>query len=197
MLLLRRLSPLLLASLLWCAPNPASAQTTQPDNSLIPRSMESLGRYASFHTDFTFDTPMLRQLACGLPNDENTQRILENLHSVTVYVFHYPRPGLYAPADLDGVRAYYRASGWKHLIAAQPNSIAAAGRTDLWVRFDHDRIEAMTLLVAEPKALNLVEVDGTLSPLDLLRLRGHFGIPRFSGDHFIGENGQRFLPGDR
>lgn len=193
MFLFRRLSPLLLSSLLWCAPQFGRAQTIQPDNNLIPRSMVSLGRHASFHTDFTFDKPMLRELALGLPNDQNTQRIMNNLRSVTVHVFRYSRPGLYAPSDLDGVRAYYRASGWKHLIAARAGTADPAGRTDLWIRLQHDRIEAMTLLVSKPTALNLVEVDGTLSPLDLLHLRGHFGIPRFSGDHFTNESGHPFL----
>jgi hypothetical protein len=27
-----------------------------------------------------------------------------------------------------------------------------------------------------------VVIDGIISPLDLLHLRGHFGIPRFGGD---------------
>jgi hypothetical protein len=31
-------------------------------------------------------------------------------------------------------------------------------------------------------------VNGTLSPLDLLHLRGHFGIPRFSGDGWTPDN---------
>ena len=32
--------------------------------------------------------------------------------------------------------------------------------------------------------LNLIAFSGNLSPLDLLHLRGHFGIPRFPGDRF-------------
>jgi hypothetical protein len=30
--------------------------------------------------------------------------------------------------------------------------------------------------------VTLVTVAGNLSPVDLLHLRGHFGIPRFDGD---------------
>jgi len=43
----------------------------------------------------------------------------------------------------------------------------------------------MVLLVANQTNLNLVAINGTLSPLDLLHLRGHFGIPRFSGDDLV------------
>jgi hypothetical protein len=43
----------------------------------------------------------------------------------------------------------------------------------------------MVLLVAGEKNLNLVAINGELSPLDLLHLRGHFGIPKFSGDDLV------------
>jgi hypothetical protein len=38
--------------------------------------------------------------------------------------------------------------------------------------------------------LTLVTAAGDLSPLDILHLRGHFGIPRFEGDHFRDAHGQ-------
>jgi hypothetical protein len=38
------------------------------------------------------------------------------------------------------------------------------------------------ILAETPKSVTLVTVAGTLSPVDLLHLRGHFGIPRFDGD---------------
>lgn len=186
----RRLSPLLLVSILCFAPISSNAQASQPDNALMLQSMASLGARASFHTDFTFDKPMLQELAGGLPDDQDTQSTLNKLESITVHVFHYPQPGMYAPADLDSVRAYYRTPGWTHLVAAQP--INAAGRTELWVLFQHSRIESLTLLVAKPTTLNIVEVHGSMSPLDILHLRGHFGIPRFAGDHFKDDSGHPF-----
>jgi hypothetical protein len=38
------------------------------------------------------------------------------------------------------------------------------------------------VLAETPQSLTLVTVAGNLSPVDLLHLRGHFGIPRFDGD---------------
>jgi hypothetical protein len=46
-------------------------------------------------------------------------------------------------------------------------------------------VEGMVLLVANQTNLNLVAINGTLSPLDLLHLRGKFGIPKFSGDDLV------------
>ncbi len=40
------------------------------------------------------------------------------------------------------------------------------------------------ILMETPKSLTLVTLAGNLSPVDLLHLRSHFGIPRFEGDSF-------------
>jgi hypothetical protein len=190
MRLLQGLCPVLLLSCLFFAPLPGRAQTVAtPNNDLLLRSMAALGNHASFHTDFTFDNAMLRELARGFPGDEQSQHIVEELESVTVHVYRYPRPGLYSPADVEMVRNLYRGPAWKHLVATGMNHKSYPGHTDLWIRYGQGNVEAMTLLVAEPKALNMVEINGKLSPLDLLHLRGHFGIPRFSADRFADDNG--------
>jgi hypothetical protein len=58
-------------------------------------------------------------------------------------------------------------------------------RTDVWARMDHGNFDGVVLLVANGRTVNLVVIDGMISPLDLLHLRGHFGIPRFGGDEFV------------
>ena len=60
-----------------------------------------------------------------------------------------------------------------------------AGQTDLWINFAHMDVTGMMVLFAGPKDLNLISFSGDLSTVDLLHLRGHFGIPRFPGDRFL------------
>ena len=55
-------------------------------------------------------------------------------------------------------------------------------RTDVWVRMDHGNFDGMVVLVANGRNVNVVVIDGMISPLDLLHLRGVFGIPKFGGD---------------
>src|ERR1700746_299567 len=43
----------------------------------------------------------------------------------------------------------------------------------------------MMVLIEKPKDLNLIAFNGDISTVDLLHLRGHFGIPRFPGDRFV------------
>ena len=193
MLLFRYFAPLALAVLL-VAPLASRAQTVYPDDNWIPQGMDTLGRHASFHTDFTFDKQMLG-LVGGISGDEDTKRIIAKLRGISVHVYRYPEPGLYDPGALDAVRMQYRDRGWKHLVTRQSNAAAVQpGRTDLWIRFDHDNVQGMVLLLQNPTNLDLIAVNGTLSPLDLMHLRGHFGIPHddnFGGDHFVPDNDGR------
>jgi Domain of unknown function (DUF4252) len=197
----RRFAPVAVLTLLLLAPFASRAQnanpTNYPDDSWIPQGMDTLGRHASFHTDFTFDPQMLR-LASDFTGDDDTQRIVAKLRGISVHLYRYPEPGLYNPAALDAVRAQYRDRGWKHLVTAQANAASEnPGRTDLWIRFEHANVEGMVLLVQNPTNLDLIAVNGTLSPLDLLHLRGHFGIPRFPGDRFENDNGGNYTPDNR
>lgn len=186
-----RLFPAALLFALMClAPPSFHAQSTYAQQDWLLRSMAPLGQNASFHTDFTFNRQMLAALG-GISGDAATQRIVDRLDSVTVHLYRYPEPGLYDPAALEALGDQYRALGWMHLVATSGDHGGPPQHTDLWVHYEHGNVEGMTLLFAEPQSLNIVEVNGVLSPLDLLHLRGHFGIPRFSGDHFEGGAGPR------
>jgi hypothetical protein len=178
-------SPLLAVIAFLALLSPMLAQEQSfPDDSWIPQGMEALGKHASFHTDVTFDKSML-DMANNFLGDDDTRRVVAKLRGISVHTFRYPQPGLYDPAILDSVRSQYHDRGWKHLVTKQSHAAAPhPGRTDVWIRFAHGNVEGMVLLIANETNVNLVAVNGTLSPLDLLHLRGHFGIPRFSGDDF-------------
>jgi hypothetical protein len=162
-----------------------------PDDNWVPKGMDALGQHASFHTDLTFDKQML-DWANGLTGDEETQRIVAKLRGISVHFYRYPEAGLYDTASLNAVRAQYHDRGWEHLVTTQSNAPPrpghAPGHTDLWIRLRNGNVEGMVLLFEGEKNLDLVAVNGTLSPLDLLHLRGHFGIPRFAGDGFAPDN---------
>ena len=167
---------------------PAQAQQ-QPD--WIPVGVEQLGRTAAFHTDFTFDRTML-QIAAGLTGDidEGARQAIAKLNGVSVHSYRYATAGLYDPGPLELVRQQYHAAGWKHLVSTQSNAANMAesgysGRTDLYIKFENTDVTGMVVLLVSPKNVNVVALTGDLSPLDLLHLRGHFGIPKFSGDGFV------------
>lgn len=170
---------------------PAGAPANPPDTSAylddnwLPQGMDSLAIHASFHTDFTFNRQMLG-LASNFNGDEETQHIVANLRSISVHIFRFPQPGLYNPETLAYIRSQYYNRGWRHLVTAHSNATSQdPASTDLWIRFAHSHVQGMVLLVSNPTNIDLIVINGTLSPLDLLHLRGHFGIPRFPGSQFV------------
>jgi hypothetical protein len=167
---------------------------------LVPQGMDALAARATFHTDMTFDESMLRAASQIMPDEDRP--IIAKLHSITVHNFRYSAAGLYDPAALEAVRAQYR-DGWTHLVTKQTHPPAVAStmtdasgvpiagapmkpfdptRTDVWVRMDHTNFAGMVLLVANERNVNLIVIDGMISPIDLLHLRGHFGIPADAGN---------------
>jgi hypothetical protein len=165
--------------------NAATAEPSYPDDNWIPQGMEAVGRHATFHTDFTFDKSML-EMANNFVGDDDTRRVVAKLRGISVHEYRFSAAGMYDPRALDTVREQYHDRGWKHMVTSQ-SYVARPdqARTDVWVRFEHSNVEGIVVLVSSPKNLNLVAINGTLSPLDLLHLRGHFGIPKFSGDDFV------------
>ena len=168
---------------------PGQRRATRPAATLELGSarFRGLGQRAAFHTDFTFDHSML-QLAGYFVGDTDPEarNAIAKLNGISVHSYHFAAPGLYDPAALDLIRRQYEAAGWRHLVAAHAKGDPFnAGQTDLWINFAHMDVTGMMVLISGPKDLNLIALNGDISTLDLLHLRGHFGIPRFSGDGFV------------
>ena len=163
-----------------------NAQSAQPPLNWVPQGFEVLGQRAAFHTDFTFDRSMLQVAGFFVGDaDPDARAAIAKLNGISVHSYHYASPGLYDPAALDMIRRQFEVSGWRHLVAAHGKGDPFnPSQTDLWINFAHMDVTGMMVLIAGPKDLNLVALDGDISTVDLLHLRGHFGIPRFSGDRF-------------
>ena len=169
---------------------------------LAPQGLDALAARATLHSDLTFDESMLHAASQIMPDEDRP--IIAKLHSITVHNFKYSAVG-YDPAALQAVRAQYAGHGWNHLVAKQthPPALPAAStaaatptvapaatplkpfdptRTDVWVRMGHGNFDGMVVLVANTRTVNVVVIDGMISPLDLLHLRGILGIPKFGGD---------------
>jgi hypothetical protein len=154
-----------------------SQQTTD----WVPRGMEAIGRRAAFHTDFTFDRTML-QVASGIfdNGDPGLSHAIGRLDGISVHSYRFATAGMYNPRTLEGVRRQYSASGWQHIVTSQVHGDPMnPGRTDIWIHFQRADITGAVVLFTGVRNLNLIAVSGDLSLIDLLHLRGHFGIPRF------------------
>jgi hypothetical protein len=157
-----------------------------------PPALAELGRHAEVRSEFTLDRSMLAAAVGMVPdaNDELKQAAAK-LDGISVHVLRFAAPGAADPAEIDALRAGYHLRGWKHLV----NTTAATGSTgseitDIWLAMDGSNIRGGVVLVEAPRSLTLVTAAGNLSPLDIIHLRGHFGIPRFKGDNFSDTHGR-------
>jgi hypothetical protein len=167
---------------------PYAQQEQQPNEdalSWMPQGMTTLSREASSHTDFTFDRSMLALAGNLYGLDAPTRQSLGRLNGISVHSYRFPGRA-YDPGALEAVRAQYNALGWKHVVSSKshPGTYAqnyGNGQTDLWIETRGMDVAGAAILLASPSSVNLIAVSGDLSTVDLLRLRGHFGIPRFDG----------------
>ena len=53
--------------------------------------------------------------------------------------------------------------------------------TDVWVRLENNAVSNVAMLFARANEVDYILVSGSISPLDLSHLGGHFGIPKIEG----------------
>ena len=159
---------------------PDQAQMMEPPEGWIPPDVVALRQGASSKIEFSLDHSMLVFASKFDPNDEDLQRVIAGVNGVSVHSYHFPAPGMYDPRILGALRNDYHAAGWKQVMNKYDKH-GGPGVTDLWVRLQNNAISDVAILVARSNDVNLIEVAGSISPLDLLHLCGHFGIPRIQG----------------
>lgn len=160
-------------------PQSEQAQAQQPMEPM-PEGLETLRQSASSKTEFTLDHSML-VFASKLESDnEDFRRVIAGVSGLSVHNFHFAGPWTYDPDALGSVRQEYQAAGWKQLVNRHDKN-GDPGMSGLWVRFEHNAISNIAVLLARANQVTFIEVAGSISPLDLSHLGGHFGIPRIEG----------------
>lgn len=156
----------------------------------IPQGIEALRQGASSKTEFALDHSMLIFASKLDPDNEDLRRVIAGVNGVSVHSYHFPAPWMYDPQALDSVKDEYHAAGWKQLMNNHQKD-GGPGVTDLWVRFENNAISNIAILVARASEVNFIVVSGSISPLDLSHLGGHFGIPKIEGGVVVPNTGRR------
>lgn len=146
----------------------------------VPRGVENLRQTASSKTEFTLDHSMLIFASKLDPGNDDLRRVVAGVSGISVHSYHYPQAWDYNPKDLGSIKKEYHAAGWQQLVNNQHKD-QDPGVTDLWVHLENNAVSDVAILIARATDVNLIIVSGSISPLDLLRLGGHFGIPRIEG----------------
>src|SRR5258708_23530851 len=165
---------------LFIASVTALGQAPAPPPDWTRPGIEALGQNASSRTEFTLDHSMLVMASKADKDDEDLRRVIAGVDGVSVHRFRFRTPAMYDPEILNSVRQHYHAAGWKHMVGTHDKN-GGPGATDLWVHFENNAIRNVAVLFAGQDQINFIAVSGSISPIDLLHLAGHFGIPKIEG----------------
>jgi hypothetical protein len=158
----------------------SSLTHAQEASEWVPHGVAALRREASSKTEFTLDHSMLVFASRLDPNDQDLRRVIAGVSGVSVHSYRFPEPWVYDAGALNSVKKEYHAAGWEQLVNRHAKD-GGPGVTDLWIRWESNAVSEVAILVARAKDVDLIVVSGSISPLDLFRLGGHFGIPKIEG----------------
>jgi len=169
--------------LIWIALSSAAfAQSfpSPPEGEFVPRSIDELRQSATSKTEFTLSHSMLILASKLNPNNGDLQRVIAGVSGVSVHNFRSARPGAFDPQAIESVRDDYRLAGWKQLMNKYERN-GGPGATDVWVRWENNAISNVAILLVRSSEVDFFVVSGSISPIDLAHLGGHFGIPKIEG----------------
>jgi len=146
----------------------------------IPQGVEALRESASSKTEFTLDHSML-VLASRLDSDnDDLLRVIAGVSGISIHRYRFSEPWSYDPEALRSLKDQYHGEGWMQIVNKHDKH-GLPGATDLWVHWQNDAVSNIAILVAGSEEVTFVEITGSISPLDLSHLGGHFGIPKIEG----------------
>jgi hypothetical protein len=156
----------------------------------VPRGVEIMRQSASSKTDFTFDHSMLVFASKLEPDNADLRRVIAGVSGVSIHKYRFPESWMDEPAVLKSLKDEYRAAGWMKLVDNHDKN-GGAGATEVWVRLENNAISDVALLFAKSNTVGVsqvpssevtfVTISGSISPADIARLGGHFGIPQIHG----------------
>jgi hypothetical protein len=174
-----RLSRIVLVVLIAISTSPLIV-AQQQRHDWIPQGIEALRQGASSKTEFTLDHSMLVFASKLDPENEDLRRVIAGVSGVSVHRYHFPETWTYDPQALNSVKEEYHAAGWKQLMNNHEKD-GGPGVSDLWIRWENNAVSNVAILLARENEVNFILVSGSISPLDLSHLGGHFGIPKIEG----------------
>ena len=166
----------------------SATQLTQAQQTdWVPQGILALRQSASTKTDFALDHSMLVLVSKLDKDNEDLRRVIAGVSGISVHSYHFPGPWLYDSAALSAAKDEYRQAGWKELANSHAKD-GSPGVTNVWLRFENNAVSNVAILIGKSNEVDLIVVSGSISPIDLFRLGGHFGIPKIEGGATVPNN---------
>lgn len=145
----------------------------------VPLGIAVLGQGATSRTEFTLDHSMLVLVSKLDKDNEDLRRVIAGVNGVSVHSFRFPAGVRLDSTVMDGIGQEYSEAGWLHLVTKYKGVNGV--QTDLWIHLDQSAIRDVAVLLVGARQVNFISASGSVTPLDLMHLSGHFGIPKMDG----------------
>ncbi len=163
----------LLFFVLVLVPALASGQALKLD------SLDKLAAKASDTVKVSLDGGLLRLaarfLSANEPEEAQIKELVKQLKGVYVRSFEFSKSGDYLDSDLDAIRSQLRDAAWKPIVEVHNKN--DRDNADIYVKEQGDHFTGVAIIVAEPRELTVVNIDGVIDLDGLAKLAGNFGIP--------------------
>lgn len=146
----------------------------------IPQGVQSLQQFAASKSEFTFDHSMLVLASKLQPDNEDLRRVIAGVSGVSVHRYRFSSARQYDDATLRSVGDEYHAAGWMRVLNKREKD-SGTGMTSVWIRLENNAISNVAVLLAKANEVDFAEISGSISPVDISHLGGHFGIPKIEG----------------
>lgn len=139
--------------------------------------LDRLAAKADETVNVTLDAGLLKMASGMFGNDSDSaelKKLVAGLRNITVRSFEFKKSGEYTQADVDAIRAQLRAPDWKRIVEIHSKK---DGASDVYLRAAEGRTTGLAVIVAEPKELTIISVDGAIDAEGWKKLSGNLGLP--------------------
>lgn len=194
-LLTRRLLTIILPGLLLAA---LAAQASAQDAHIQMSQLDRFGDIADKVISVDVNESLIKLAMSALnekrsANEGKIKDILSGLKGVYVKRFEFDKEGAYTASDVDYIRAQMSGPGWERIANVRSKR---EGSYDVVMMYEGSVIKGLAVLAAEPRALTVINVIGTIDVAKLRDLEGNFGIPRFGLEQMPGVTVQEKKPSE-
>jgi hypothetical protein len=112
-------------------------------------------------------------------NEAKIKEILEGLKGIYVKRFQFEREGGFSMADVESIRSQLNTPGWEKIANVRSKN---EGNYDVVMMYEGSIVKGLAVLAAEPRALTVVNIVGTIDVAKFRDLQGSFGIPNLGLD---------------
>ncbi|MEJ7713623.1 MAG: DUF4252 domain-containing protein [Pyrinomonadaceae bacterium] len=176
----------LLLLLIICSASLAQAQ----DAKLRIEALSALEQKSVKTIDVSVDGALLQLAAKFLssaePDEARVKELISGLKGVYVKRYEFERAGEYAQSDVASVQSQLTNSAWTKMVTVRSKS-PETENVDVYTMLQGGKINGMAVIVAEAKALTVVNIVGLIDIEKLVSLEGQMGIPKLNIDFSNGE----------